>query len=106
MNNKTTIGEKYGPAMEITDQAQADAYFEECVAHQMAFGKHSREECESIERRNLGYFAGYFDHETRLRVERMFQCTHPAFGSATNGAPDPQAAFDAGVAMAQNGGRA
>ncbi len=28
-----TIGAKYGPAMEITDQAEANAYFEACVEH-------------------------------------------------------------------------
>ncbi len=102
--HKITLGDKYGPAMEITEQAEADAYFEKCVRHSMRHSMrhdYSREEAESIERSNLGYYAGYYSHETRERVERLFQCSHPVFGSiAKNGAPTPQEAFDAGVKLA------
>lgn len=78
MPRQITIGDKYGPAMLISDQAHADAYFEECVSHTMSFGK-SREEAEKIEKANLGYFAGYYSRETRGRVERLFRCAHPAW---------------------------
>jgi hypothetical protein len=85
--DKITIGQKYRPAMGITDQAEADRYFEECVAHTMRHGA-SREKAEEIEKHNLGYFAGYYSHATRERVERLFRCAHPIFGSiAENGAP-------------------
>lgn len=95
---KITIGDKYGPAMKIEDQAQADAYFERCVAHTMSFGK-SRAEAESIERQNLGYYAGYYNDETRHRVEAMFRCSHPVFGAiAKVGAPTAQEAMQAGMA--------
>lgn len=77
---KITIGDKYSPAMEITDQEAADAYFERLVAHSMLW--HSRDEAERIERINLGYYAGYYSHETRLRVEKLFRCAHPVFGEA------------------------
>lgn len=77
-----TIGDKYGPAMTIADQAEADAYFERCVAHSIAHGR-SRSDAEYVERCNLGYYAGYYDHETRVRVERLFGCAHPVFGCAT-----------------------
>ena len=76
---QVTYGDKYGPAMTITDQALADAYFERCVAHTMSFD-HSRLTAEAIERENLGYYAGYYDNETRQRVERLFRCAHPVFG--------------------------
>ncbi len=100
MERQITIGKKYGPAMEMTDQAQADAYFEECVQHTMSFGK-SREEAEGIEKQNLGYFAGYYSHETRERVERLFRCAHPVFGAIKdNGPPSPVAAFTAGLKAA------
>ena len=33
--DQVTISDKYGPAMEITDQEEADAYFEACVKHCM-----------------------------------------------------------------------
>lgn len=96
MNSEITIGEKYGPAMAITDQAAADAYFEECVQHTMVFVK-DRAEAEKIERGNLGYFARYCSDETRARVERLFLCSHPIFGAiAVNGAPTAEQALRAG----------
>lgn len=96
MKDQITIGEKYGPAMKIKDQAKADAYFEECVAHNMKLGDNTREQAERIERVNLGYFAGYYDNETRLRVERLFRCCHPAFGPASEGVPTTEEAFRLG----------
>jgi hypothetical protein len=96
MKADITIGEKYGPAMEITDQADADAYFEECVKHMMARG-HSRPEAERLERHNLGYYAGYYGPETRERVERLFRCAHPIFGSiARHGPPTVEEAMTTG----------
>jgi hypothetical protein len=104
MKKWTSIGEKYGPAMEMTDQAKADAYFEECVIHMMGFGK-SRKEAEDIERANLGYYAGYYNSDTRARVERLFNCAHPVFGAiAEHGEPSPKEAFDAGQRMAHQSG--
>ena len=91
-----SIGDKYRPAMEITDQAAADAYFQQCVAHTMAFGK-SQEEAEGIERLNLGHYAGYYGSETRERVERLFKCAHPVFGAiAERGEPTAEQALEAG----------
>lgn len=83
MNMDITIGQKYGPAMTITDQMEADLYFQECVTHAMAHGR-ERDEAVAIERANLGYYAGYYDRETRERVERLFKCAHPVFGAVKN----------------------
>ncbi len=92
-----TTGDKYGPAMLITDQADANAYFERCVVHNMTFGQ-SREEAEHINRVNLGYWAGYYSNETRQRVEKLFHCAHPVFGAiAKVGSPTPEQAFQAGI---------
>ncbi|HAX81608.1 MAG TPA: hypothetical protein DCY40_03435 [Actinobacteria bacterium] len=78
-----TIGDKYRPAMEITDQAEADAYFERCVEHSMVRGGLSRKDAEERERQNLGYFCGYYGRETRERVFRLYRCAHPVFGTST-----------------------
>jgi hypothetical protein len=100
MKADITIGDKYGPAMEITDQAEADAYFAECVQHTMDFGK-TREEAEAVERSNLGYFAGYYSEDTRRRVESLFHCAHAIFGSiAEKGPPTPEEALEAGRKLA------
>jgi len=94
---KITIGEKYSPAMVITDQAQADIYFEILVDHNRRFAPdRDRADAEKIERENLGYYAMYFGLETRARVERLFKCEHPLFGSIEkNGPPTAKRAFDA-----------
>lgn len=87
-----TIGEAYKPAMEITEQDKANEYFEALVERCMRFGK-TREEAESIERQNLGYFAGYYDSETMERVNRLYRTTHQIFGSTM---PSPEEALQAG----------
>jgi len=95
-----TNGEKYKPAMEITEQAKADDYFEALVRHCMGFGI-SREEAEDIERSNLGYFAGYYNAETRERIERLFKCAHPIFGAiAEKGQPTTEEALKMGKEIA------
>jgi hypothetical protein len=95
-----TIGEAYGPAMEITDQQEANEYFGALVERCMRFGK-TRTEAESIERQNLSYYAGYYDSATRERVEKLFLCAHPIFGSiAEDGAPTPEQAFEASRKLA------
>lgn len=76
-----TVAEKYGPAMEITEQSEADACFERLVEHSMWHG-YGRDEAERLERENLGYYAGYYSQQTRERVERLFSAQHPIFGSA------------------------
>lgn len=98
---KITFGDKYGPAMKIKTQAEADTYFERCVTHTMSSFGLSRDKAEETERMNLGYFAGYYDDETRARIEKLFRCAHPFFGSiAKNGTPTPEEAFAAGKRLA------
>ena len=102
MKASMTLGEKYDPAMEITDQAAADAYFEECVKHSMDNFSKTRIEAEDLERSNLGYYAGYYSSETRERVERLFACSHPIFGKvAEEGEPTFEEALEAGRRMAR-----
>ncbi len=53
---------------------------------------------------NLGYFAGYYDSETRERVERLFKCSHPVFGAiAACGQPSVKEAWAAGAIAAKVG---
>jgi hypothetical protein len=92
-----TIGEAYDPAMKINNQEEANEYFEALVVRNMTYFEKSRKESEQIEKSNLGYFAGYYDNETRERVERLFMCSHPIFGSiAEKGSPTPEDAFEMG----------
>lgn len=101
--NKETMtrGEVLGPAMKITDQADADQYLNDYVAFtQNALDIKPRTDgmtAIQIAKINLGYFAGYYGNKTRERVERLFKCQHPIFGSITkNGPPTAREAFEAG----------
>ena len=96
--DQITIGDKYRPAMEITDPVEARAYFDACVEHCMRFGK-TRAEAEHIERVNLGYFAGYYDSDVGQRVLQLYGAAHPIFGTSR---PTPEEAFEKGKAMARN----
>lgn len=77
-----TIGDKYGPAMTMKRGA---TYFKACVRHTLKLRPElTLAEAESIERQNLGYYAGYYDQATQERVQRVFNCEHPIFGKASN----------------------
>lgn len=97
-----TMGDKYRPAMEMTEPEEVAAYFELLVEHNMRFpndgeSPKTREQAEAMERSNLGYFAGYYSNETRAQVERVFNAAHPIFG-AIEDRPPPTAeeAFEIG----------
>jgi hypothetical protein len=104
--NVLTYAECLGPAMSITDKDDATQYFTHYVAFiQKALDQKPRTDgltASDIGRMNLGYYAGYYDNETREQVERLYQCTHPVFGAiAVKGAPTPEEAFEAGIKMGQ-----
>lgn len=96
-----TWGELLSPAMEITDQAEADQYLADYTVYiEERLTPDRMLPAGEIARRNLGYFAGYFDNNTRARVEKLFGCVHPIFGSIEkNGPPTVTKAFASGVAM-------
>ncbi len=93
-----TIGERYAPAMLIKGEADAEAYLDLLVVeHMQAHVELTREQAVKIERENLAYYAGLCSNETRERVERLFKCAHPVFGSiAINGPPAPEEAESMG----------
>lgn len=102
---KLTYGECLGPAMEITDQADANQYLADYIAWQQKnLDKDPNPQgltAEQICKQNLGYYAGYYSNDVRKRVEKLFMCAHPIFGSIKEkGAPKPGEAFKMGQAIA------
>lgn len=97
------------PAMRITEQDEADKYFAALVDWYIKHGHfhfEHREETVKYLRRQLAYFAGYYTNEVRYRVEGLFSCAHPVFGSiAKNGPPTPREAFKMGKKIAENMGK-
>lgn len=90
-----SMNDMYGPAMSIRTKKDADRVLAELVGEVMLYGK-SFEEAQDVVKENLGYFAGYNDHETRLRVEELFECEHPILGPAKDGPPDMNVCFALG----------
>lgn len=102
-NNKEhlTYGECLDPAMKITDSADAQQY----LAHYVKFiqkdldkePKKENKTAEEIAKHNLGYYAGYYSSEVRKRVEELFCCSHPVFGTIKeNGIPTTEEAIESG----------
>lgn len=99
-----TLGERYGPAMEVTTQGEADRIFVSLVSSAMEANPNlTAEAARQMERENLGYYAGYYGDEVRARVERLFACAHPVFGPIAEGKPTPEEAFRMGVEAAKHG---
>jgi hypothetical protein len=108
-----TIGESLKPAMLITDKDDAKQYFDDYVKYTMS---HMNDEkikllemkgninvddmlksmAEEICKKNLGYFCGYYDNETMVRVYKLFECNHPIFG---NNIPSAKEAFERGLQL-------
>lgn len=117
-----TYGETLGPAMHITDPDDAAQYlndYAEWLVPQLKDEKIAILEMAKndaninvdaalklkaldICRHNLGYYAGYGDAALRERVESLFNCKHPIFGSIKeNGQPTAEQAFTAGKKLAK-----
>lgn len=97
-----TYGDCLKPAMEITDKEDSIQYKTDYIAFtQKELDTNPSQDgntAEDIVNSNLGYFAGYYDSETRKRVERLFMCSHPVFGSIEkNGSPSSEDAFVHGI---------
>lgn len=96
-----TYGECLEPAMNITDAEDAKQYLKDYVdfIEKTVDKKHLTERTSTeIAKHNLGYYAGYYNNETRERIERLFMCEHPLFGSIKeNGVPTPEEAFRIGT---------
>ena len=102
-----TIAESLGPAMEITEQEDADQYLQKLVEYtekqiRLNYRKPPLRKMTALEivKENLGYYAGYYSDETRCRVEKLFKTKHPIFGAiATEGAPTFSEAFQKGLSL-------
>ena len=94
---ESTFGDCLDPAMKVTDPEEAKAYLEAYTQHIAELRPCGTALAVKVARENLGYWAGYYDNETRARVERLFGCAHPAFGAiAEKGPPTPEEAFEMG----------
>ena len=97
--DKCTMGDKYKVACEkVRTPEQAKVWLEILIKHNMSHSTppHTREEAEEIERQNIGYFAGYYDHDIQDVVYKTFNTEHPIFGKTK---PTGEQALRAGMEL-------
>jgi hypothetical protein len=98
-----TYGEILDPATKITDKENAMQYLKDYIAYIQSFlNKNPRPDnvtAEEIAKENLAYGAGYYDHQTRIRIEKLFNCIHPIFGAAAKHTPTVKEAFNKGLEL-------
>ena len=99
-NNKEslTYGQCLDPIFKITEKADAMQYKNAYVEFTE---KHIKENeplsALQIVNANIGYYAGYGSNDDRKRIEELFECSHPVFGSVKqNGIPTGKEAFECG----------
>lgn len=103
-SSSTTYGDLYDPAMEVQTKEEATAYFNKLVQLQVDHGVH-RDIASKVIKVNLAYWAAYGDSERRERIERLFECERPVFGSIKeNGRPTTAEAFELGTNRAKGSG--
>ena len=80
-----TYGESLDPIFKITDKADAKQYKQAYINYiQRKLDNEPRNDgmtAEEIVNVNIGYYAGYGTHSDRVRIEELFECTHPVFGA-------------------------
>ena len=80
ISDDATIGELYRPCAKITDSEEARKYVETLTAWCMRRSGRSYEDARAVQLSNIGYYSGYFDKETSLRMRTLFNAEHPVFG--------------------------
>lgn len=100
------VGECLDPIFKITDRKDAKQYKASYVAY---IQEHLDKEpgnmdksAMNIANSNIGYYAGYGSNEDRKRIEELFDCAHPIFGSIKEkGAPTSAEAFEMGKELSK-----
>lgn len=102
-NNKDslTYGDALDPIFKITDKADAMQYKEAYIKHTEKYLTNgvNKEGMTALQivNANIGYYAGYGSDKDRKRIEELFDCAHPIFGSIKdNGSPTGKEAFQCG----------
>ena len=77
-----TYKQQFEAALKCETPDEASAWLtEEVLQYGREYGQ-SVDEAKGVILANLGYIAGYYDHETAQKVHRLFCAVHPIFGCA------------------------
>ncbi|PLS87307.1 MAG: hypothetical protein CYG60_02555 [Actinobacteria bacterium] len=74
-----TNGETLEAAMSARDEEEAQAMLAALEAYQQKHHGCNAVEAYDLVRKNIGYYAGYYDQETRKRAYGLYGTSHPIF---------------------------
>jgi hypothetical protein len=97
-NPEATYRETLAPAMEITERRNANEYLARLIQRDMTLFGLSHEKSYSNQMTNLGYYAGYYDYDTQVRVRALFGADHPVVSLGRMPTVSP---YEAGREMAR-----
>lgn len=96
-----TYGQQFEGALACQSPEQAESWMEKEVIHLVEMHGKSPIEAVKIIKANIGYMAGYYDHETAQKIHRLFGAVHPIFGASTYFKDlSPEQAFNMGQKLA------
>jgi hypothetical protein len=82
-----TYGETMGPALLAKTREEALPYWRALVRYMERVGDVDEAEAIRIQSSNLGYWTGYLDAESRVRIQTLFDVSHPMFGRSAEMSP-------------------
>ncbi len=92
-----SYGDQFRAALACKTKQEADDWLAKEIQYYEDEYNKAADEARSTIMNNLGYMAGYYDHETAVKIEKLFGALHPIFGSATYHKDiTPEQAFNAG----------
>lgn len=98
-----TYREQFDSAMKCETPEEAQKWLDAEIVHYGRDFDHTPEHAKGVILCNLGYMAGYFDHETAQKIHRLFGAVHPIFGSADyHQTVTPEQAVAAGKKFAED----
>lgn len=82
---------KYGPAMRVRTQQQADRYLQECIEHRLALSPGlSAELAEAVERQQILYYLAHCDDVVRDQLAKFYEKPNMTALAELEGEPSPE----------------
>jgi hypothetical protein len=97
-----TYADLLDPIFKITDEEEAKEYFNDYVKFLMEDPEVSEQRAIEIAKINIGYWAGYYSTDVRMRVERLFETEHPYLGKAKEKQYTPDEILQMGIEAGKN----
>lgn len=99
-----TYAQQFKEALKCKNKKEAESWLEKEIKRYGLEFKRDEKDAREIILYNLGYMAGYYDHDTAMKIHELFGVDHPIFKSHDyHKTLTPQEAFDAGRRLGAGG---